>query len=149
MIHLPKIRLWKVISLVLASAGVIFALIGTFCVEGNLAVHWGGDGTPNGFAGKPVLWFMAVLSVLSMFSYESFAKERPGWHFPMGGPETAYAFSTWLTGGFAAVNVIAVLYSFYPAAVIPTVGAIGIVALLPALLLIAHLRNKRSEEKYG
>lgn len=140
--YLPQVRFWKIISIILALTGVLFTLIGIFCTEGALAVHWGSDGTPNGFAGKIVLVLIALMGVLSMFSGKSFQKERPGWHIPVG-PEMGYALSTGLTGCCAGVNVIVVLYYFRPDERIPAVGAIAIIVLYLMFIMIAFYRDRR------
>ena len=56
MIKFMPIRYWKNISLALFITGLTFTLVGTFCIKGNLVVHWSDEGVPNNFAGKWVLW---------------------------------------------------------------------------------------------
>ena len=78
MFHLAPVRLWRNISIVMAVAAGIAALAGTFFADGSIAVHWSGSGEPNDSAGKWVLWVMLLLTVLSLFTYSSFLKRRPG-----------------------------------------------------------------------
>ena len=68
MIKFMPIRYWKNISLALFITGLTFTLVGTFCIKGNLVVHWSDEGVPNNFAGKWVLWAMLLLAFLSMFT---------------------------------------------------------------------------------
>ena len=99
MIKLIPIRFWKNISLALFLIGLSFTLVGTFCVKGNLVVHWSDGGEPNNWAGKWFLWVLVLLSAISMFTYNSITKENAcpvGFGGPVS-PEMAGALSAGLT----------------------------------------------------
>ena len=85
MIKFMPIRYWKNISLALFITGLTFTLVGTFCIKGNLVVHWSDEGVPNNFAGKWVLWALVLLSAISMLTYNSFTKEK-AYSAGFGGP---------------------------------------------------------------
>ena len=59
-------------------SAIIFGLIGTFTIHGDLIVHWNEAGVPNNFSGKWILWAMMLQAFLSMFTHSSFSKKRPG-----------------------------------------------------------------------
>ena len=80
----PQLSPGRNISIVMAVAAGIAALAGTFFADGSIVVHWSGSGEPNDSAGKWVLWVMLLLAVLSLFSYSSFLKHRPGFQTPIG-----------------------------------------------------------------
>ena len=149
MIKFMPIRYWKNISLALFITGLTFTLVGTFCIKGNLVVHWSDEGVPNNFAGKWVLWALVLLSAISMLTYNSFTKEKAysaGFGGPVS-PEMAGALSAGLTGIFSFVAVTLVVYSFYSEILVPIIGTVLIIAMLIVFPLIAYFRNRGNRDK--
>ena len=63
MIKLIPIRFWKNFSLASFLRGLSFALDGTFCIKGNLVVHWSDEGVPY----KLTFFVTIVVHVESLF----------------------------------------------------------------------------------
>ena len=137
MFHLAPVRLWRNISIVMAVAAGIAALAGTFFADGSIAVHWSGSGEPNDSAGKWVLWVMLLLAVLSLFSYSSFLKRRPGFQTAM---------SAGLVSMFSLIDITLVVYDFYSFAMVPIIGTAAIVSVFIIYALIAYFREHHGPE---
>ena len=99
MYRLCPIKLWRNLSLFFAALAVAAALAGTLWSGGTLATHWGADGAPNQVSPTWVLWLLALLSVVSLFTSGSFSRAAPGQRALTG--ETAGALSTALTATWA------------------------------------------------
>lgn len=140
MFHLAPVRLWRNISIVMVVAAVIATLTGTFFSDGSIAVHWSDNGVPNNSAGKWVLWVMLLLSVLSLFTYSSFLKRRPGFQVPTG-REMACAMSSGLVSMFSLLDITLVVYHFYPFTLVPIIGTIAIVCGFILCVLTAYFRE--------
>ena len=161
MFHLAPVRLWRNISIVMAVAAGIAALAGTFFADGSIAVHWSGSGEPNDSAGKWVhwsgsgepndsagkwvLWVMLLLAVLSLFTYSSFLKRRPGFQTPIG-REMACAMSAGLVSMFSLIDITLVVYDFYSFAMVPIIGTAAIVSVFIIYALIAYFRERHGPE---
>lgn len=143
MFHLAPIRLWRNISIIMVLAALLAAMGGTFLTDGSIVVHWGENGIPNNSAGKWVLWAMLLLSVLSLFSYSSITKERPGYNVPVG-KEMACALSTGMVSIFSLVDVVLAVYKFYPVTAVPVIGTVAIVCSLILFVVIAYIRQHNS-----
>lgn len=113
MFRLPLIKLWRNISVIIFLIAIIFTLIGTSTIHGDLAVHWNSVGVPNNFSGKWILWAMLLLAFLSMFTHSSFSKKRSGQN-PLS-MEMSGAFSSGLVAMWTIVIIILATYNFYPA----------------------------------
>lgn len=140
MFHLAPVRLWRNISIIMVLAAFLAALTGTFLTDGSIVVYWGDSWTPNNSAGKWILWVILLLSVLSMFSYSSITKERPGYNVPVG-REMACALSTGLASVFSLVDVTLVVYKFYPVTVVPVIGTAASVCSLVLFVVAAYIRE--------
>ena len=57
---------------------MIFTLIGTFTIKGDLVIHWSGEGISNNSAGKWILWTLLLMAFLSIFTHGTLSKKRPG-----------------------------------------------------------------------
>ena len=142
MFHLSPIRLWRNISLVLFGAGLCAALAGTVLIRGRLAVHFGGDGVPNGFAGKWVLWLLLAMAFFSLFTSAGFSRRPAPGQFSLS-PETGCALSAWLVTAFSLVDVLLVVWHFFPLPAVQGAGLALLLGSLPLFLLIACLRRRR------
>ena len=140
MFHLAPVRLWRNISIVMVVVAVIATLTGTFFADGSIVVHWSDNGVPNNSTGKWVLWVMLLLSVLSLFTYSSILKRRPGFQIPAG-REMACAMSAGLVSMFSLVDITLVVYHFYSFAIVPIIGAIATVCSFILCVLIAYFRE--------
>ena len=130
MFHLAPVRLWRNISIVMAVAAGIAALAGTFLADGSIAVHWSSSGEPNNSAGKWVLWVMLLLAVLSLFTYSSFLKHRPGFQISV----------------FSLTDITLVVYDFYSFVIVPVIGTAAIVSVFIIYVLIAYFRERHGPE---
>ena len=142
MFRLSPIKLWRNISIIMFLLAMIFCLIGTFTIHGNLIVHWNEVGVPNNSSGKWILWTMLLLAFLSMFTHSSFSKKRPG-QKPLS-MEISGAFSSGLEATWTIVIIILVTYNFYPMTAIPIIGTIAIVLFYILLVVIAYIRDDKS-----
>ena len=130
MFHLMPIKLWRNISSIMVLTAFLAAMAGTFLADGSIVVHWGENGMPNNSAGKWILWAMLLLSVLSMFSYSSMMKERPGY--------------TGMVSIFSLVDVVLAVYKFYPVTAVPVIGTVAIVCSLILFVVITYIRQHNS-----
>lgn len=145
MFHLAPVRLWRNISIVMAVAAGIAALAGTFLADGSIAVHWSSSGEPNNSAGKWVLWVMLLLAVLSLFTYSSFLKHRPGFQISIS-REMACAMSAGLVSVFSLTDITLVVYDFYSFVIVPVIGTAAIVSVFIIYVLIAYFRERHGPE---
>ena len=107
--------------------------------------HRNGSGGPNDSAGKWVLWVMLLLAVLSLFSYSSSLKHRPGFQMPIG-REMACAMSAGLVSMFSLIDITLVVYDFYPFMIVPVIGTAAIVSVFIIYALIAYFREHHGPE---
>ena len=142
MFRLPPIKLWRNLSLIIFFIAIIFTLIGTVAIHGDLVVHWSSAGVPNNSSGKWFLWVMLLLAFLSMFTHSSVSKKRPGQN-PLS-LEMAGAFSSGLVAMWTIVIIVLVVYNSYPILAIPIIGTIAIIFCYVLFVVIAHIREKKS-----
>ncbi|HWR23328.1 MAG TPA: hypothetical protein VN366_07605 [Feifaniaceae bacterium] len=140
MFRLPTIKFWRNTGLIVLLLCICFTLLGTFGISGPIAYRWGAAVEPNAFGGRWVLWAMLVLSVLSLFAAASFTKPKPGQRAVS--KETASALAIGLMSIFTGVDIILVLYAFYPLPAVPIAGTIGVFLAFVLYLLIAAWREK-------
>ena len=101
MFRLPPIKLWRNLSLIIFFIAIIFTLIGTVAIHGDLVVHWSSAGVPNNSSGKWFLWVMLLLAFLSMFTHSSYLKYRSGQNplsIEMAGAFSSGLVATWTIG---------------------------------------------------
>ena len=142
MFRLSQIKLWRNISITIFLIAIIFTLIGTFTIHGDLVVHWNSVGVPNNSSGKWILWVMLLLAFLSMFTHSSFSKKHSG-QKPLS-MEMSSAFSSGLEAVWTIIIIILVTYNFYPMTAIPIIGTIAIVLFYILLVVIAYIRDDKS-----
>ena len=142
MFRLSPIKLWRNISIIMFLLAMIFCLIGTFTIHGNLIVHWNEVGVPNNSSGKWFLWVMLLLAFLSMFTHSSYLKYRSGQN-PLS-IEMAGAFSSGLVATWTIGIIILVTYNFYTMIAIPIIGTIAIVFCYILLAVIAYIRDRKN-----
>lgn len=143
--RLPPVRPWNVVAPSFALLGTAFALAGTLGIDGPLIIRWSGGGAPVGWAGKWILWALALMSALSVFAWRDMQKDGVG-NAPVS-EETACALSAALAAFFALTNGILVVYRLCPRPLVPVVGMavqLGLLALFP---LLACLRRRRRSGK--
>ena len=141
MFRLPPIKLWRNISLITFFIAIIFTLIGTFTIHGDLVVHWSSAGVPNNSSGKWILWVMLLLAFLSMFTHSSCLKYRPGQN-PLS-IEMAGAFSSGLVATWTIGIIILVTYNIHPKVAIPIIGSIAIISCYILFVIIAYIKKKK------
>ena len=139
MYRLCPIKLWRNLSLFFAALAVAAALAGTLWGGGTLATHWGADGAPNQVSPTWVLWLLALLSVVSLFTSGSFSRAAPGQRALTG--ETAGALCAALTATWALVNSAVAVYALWPSPLVPGVGAGAIAGCYVVFLLLARWRK--------
>ena len=142
MFRLSPIKFWRNISVIIFLTAIIFTLVGTFFIHGDLAVHWNEAGVPNNSSGKWILWAMLLLTFLSMFTHSSVSKKRPGQN-PLSA-EMAGAFSSGLAATWTIAIIIMVTYNFYPMTAIPAIGAIAVVLCYILFAVIGYIRDRRN-----
>ena len=142
MFRLSPIKLWKNISVIIFLIAIIFTLIGTFTIHGDLVVHWSSAGVPNNSSGKWILWLMLLFAFLSMFTHSSFSKKHSG-QKPLS-MEMSSAFSSGLEAVWTIIIIILVTYNFYTMIAIPIIGTIAIVFCYILLAVIAYIRDDKS-----
>ena len=145
MFRLSPIKLWRNISIIMFLLAIIFCLIGTFTIHGDLIVHWNEVGVPNNSSGKWILWAMLLLAFLSIFTHSSFSKKRPGQN-PLS-IEMSGAISTGLVSTWSIINITLVTYYFYPLTAIVIIGTIAIVFCYILFAVIAYIRNRKNKKK--
>ena len=123
---------------------MIFCLIGTFTIHGNLIVHWNEVGVPNNSSRKWVLWAMLLLAFLSMFTHSSFSKKRPGQNSLS--IEMSGAFSTGLVSTWSIINITLVTYYLFPLTDIVIIGTIAIAFCYILFAVIAYIRNRKNDQ---
>ncbi|WP_295618687.1 hypothetical protein [uncultured Intestinimonas sp.] len=141
MFHLMPVRLWRRISMALALLSVGAALVGSLLLDGPLTIRWGREGAPSGTADVWVLWGLAALAVLSMFTYGSFRGRSPG--SAALGEEMACALATELVGVFALAAVAVTAYGFLPWPEVPAAALAAVLGLLAACPLTAWIRERK------
>ena len=142
MFRLSPVKLWRSISAALCLTAMLFALIGTAAVRGDLIIHWDSEGSPNGSTGKWVLWAMLLLAFLSMFTHSSLSAKRPGNH-PMS-MEMAGAVSSGMVATWTILDIVLVAYHFCPCAAVPAVGTAAVVLCYGLFAVIARLRERKA-----
>lgn len=121
---------------------MIFTLIGTFTIKGDLVIHWSGEGIPNNSAGKWILWMLLLMAFLSIFTHGSLSKKRPGRNTLS--IEMAGALSSGLVSMWSITNIILVTYNHYPTTAIPIIGTLAIVLCYIFFTVIAYIRDNRA-----
>ena len=144
MFRLSPIKLWRNISIIMFLLAMIFCLIGTFTIHGNLIVHWNEVGVPNNSSRKWVLWAMLLLAFLSMFTHSSFSKKRPGQNSLS--IEMSGAFSTGLVSTWSIINITLVTYYLFPLTDIVIIGTIAIAFCYILFAVIAYFRNRKNDQ---
>lgn len=139
--RLPPVRPWNGVAPAFALLGTAFALAGTLGIDGPLVIRWSGGGAPAGWAGKWILWALALMSALSVFAWRDMQKAGVG-NAPVS-KETACALSAALAAFFALTNGILVAYRLCPGPLVPVVGAAVQLGLLVLFPLLAYLRRRR------
>lgn len=142
MFCLTPIKLWRNISIVAFGVAMIFTLIGTFTIKGDLVIHWSGEGIPNNSAGKWILWTLLLMAFLSIFTHGSLSKKRPGRNTLS--IEMAGALSSGLVSMWSIINIILVTYNHYPTTAIPIIGTIAIVLCYILFTVIAYIRDNKA-----
>ena len=145
MFRLSPVRLWRTISIIMFLTAILFTLIGTFAVRGNVVIHWNSAGIPNNAAGKWILWAMLLLAFLSMFTHGSFSKRRVGKN-PLS-TEMSGALSSGLVSTWTITNIILVTYHLHPSTMVPAIGTIIIIFCYFLFVIIAYIRNRRNMAK--
>lgn len=141
MFHLPTIKFWRNTGFVVLLLCLCFTLFGTFGISGSIAYRWGTNIEPNAFGHKWILWAMLVFTVLSLFTVSSFTKPKLGQSAV--GEETASALAIGLMSIFTGINIIIVIYAFYPLPIVPILGTAGIFFVFVLYMIFAALRRKR------
>lgn len=139
--RLSPIKLWRNISISFLIIGVAFALIGTFTVSGDMVVQWSSEGVPTNYSGKWVLWVMAVLAFLSMFTHKSFG-ENSIVSVPLS-KEMSGAISSGLTATWSIVNAILVIYNYLGSTIVLIFGACLVAFSYVLFALLACIRKRR------
>lgn len=121
---------------------MIFTLIGTFTIKGDLVIHWSGEGIPNNSAGKWILWTLLLMAFLSIFTHGSLSKKCPGRNTLS--IEMAGALSSGLVSMWSIINIILVTYNHYPTTAIPIIGTIAIVLCYILFTVIAYIRDNKA-----
>lgn len=142
MLRLPTVKFWRNAGWIVLFICLCAALLGTFGITGPVAYHWGADAEPNAFGGIWMTWAMLLLTGLSLFAVPSLMKPKAGQSAVH--EETACAFAVGLMSIFTGVNLIVVLYAFYPVPVVPAAGTIGILLVFVLDLILAAVRKRRS-----
>ena len=142
MFRLPPIKLWRNLSLIIFFIAIIFTLIGTVAIHGDLVVHWNSVGVPNNSSGKWFLWVMLLLAFLSMFTHSSYLKYRSGQN-PLS-IEMAGAFSSGLVATWTIGIIILVTYNIHPKVFSPIIGTIAIISCYILFVIIAYIRDKKN-----
>lgn len=142
MFHYPTIKFWRFVGFIILALCFGFVLLGTFGISEPIVYRWDTNIEPNAFGGKWLLWAMLVLTILSLFTTSSFTKPR--WGQSTVNEETASALAIGLMSSFTGVDIIIVIYAFYPISVVPIVGTISIFLVFVLCLIIATLRKKQS-----
>ena len=140
MYRLCPIKLWRNLSLTFAALAAAAALAGTLWSDEALATHWGTDGEPNQLSPVLVLWLLALMSVFSLFTSESFSRITPGKWALTG--ETAGALCAALTATWALANGTMAVYARWPSPLVPGVGIGAIVGCYVVFLLLAWWRRR-------
>ena len=139
--RLSPIKLWRNISVSFLIIGVAFALIGTFTISGDMVVQWSSEGVPTNYSGKWVLWAMALLAFLSMFTHKSLGKISIG-SVPLS-KEMSGAISSGLTATWSIINAILVIYNYLGSTIVLIVGTCLVVFIYVSFALLACIRKRR------
>lgn len=139
--RLSPVKLWKNISISFLIIGVVFALIGTFTVSGDMVVQWSSEGVPTNYSGKWVLWVMVVLAFLSMFTHKSFIENSiVSVSFS---EEISGAISSGLTATWSITNVILVIYNYLGSTIVLIVGICLVAFCYASFALLACIRERK------
>lgn len=145
MFRLPPVGLWRRLALAWAAVSVASSGVVMLCSDGPVAIHWDSGGSPNGFAEPWMLWGLALMAVLSVFTSGSWKKASPG-NRPLS-REMASAAAAGLSTLFSLTSLTIAVYSLCPAGAVLTLGTAATLLSFPACLLTAHLRDKIRRKK--
>lgn len=146
--RLSPVKLWRNISIFFLMIGVAFALIGTFTISGDMVVQWSSKGVPTNYSGKWVLWVMAALAFLSMFTHKRLGGNSIG-SVPLS-KEISGAISSGLTATWSIINAILVIYNYLGSTIVLIVGACLVVFSYVSFALLACIRKRQQKNNlYG
>ena len=140
MFHLPPSIFRKNTGLIIFLLCFLVTLLGTFNTVGDFVYRWGANTEPNAFGSKWILWAMLLLTLSSLFTSSSFMKPKLGQSTVS--EETACALTIGLMTIFTSINIIVVIYSYFPISNIPIIGIILTFIALILYILITVSKNK-------